>query len=232
MKAIYKWTNLINGKIYIGKSVDITKRLREYRYEINKGHNRPIILALKKYGFENFQFEIIEECNNLSNEEILQREQYWMNYYQSQDLTKGYNLLDANETPIEHYSEGSKNVKARLNEEKVLNIREMIFFQNIKPIEVYKIYANEISWDAFTKAYRGTTWLNVDTSMIRNINSEIERKGVAKAKLTEEDVKEIRRLAEQEKWTISEIYDKKFLGVCTRNTIKRIVNYETWKNIK
>ena len=50
------------------------------------------------------------------------------------------------------------------------------------------------------------------------------------AKLTQEDVKEIRRLAEQEKWNISEIYDK-FLGICTRGTIKRIVNYETWKNV-
>ena len=231
MKAIYKWTNLVNGKVYIGKSVDIAKRLREYRNEVNRGHERPIIRALKKYGFEQFEFEIIENCDNLSNEEILNREQYWMDFYQSQDMAKGYNLLNAHETPAEAFSQGSKNIKARLNEDKVLNIREMIFLQNIKPTEVYKMYANEISWDAFTKAYRGNTWTNVDMSMIRNINSEVERKGNAKAKLTKEDVKEIRRLAEEEGWTVSEIYDNKYLGVCTRGTIKRIVYYETWKNI-
>lgn len=231
MKAIYKWTNLTNGKVYIGKSVDIAKRLREYRHEVSRGHERPIISALSKYGFDQFEFEIIENCDNLTNEELLDREQYWMDFYQSQDMTKGYNLLDAKESPLEVYSQGSKNIKARLNEEKVLNIREMIFVQNIKPTEVYKMYAGEISWDAFTKAYRGDTWLNVDTSMIRNINSEVERKGHAKAKLSIEDVKEIRRLAEEEGWTISEIYDNKFLGVCTRGTIKRIVNYETWKNV-
>ena len=106
----------------------------------------------------------------------------------------------------------------------------MIFNQSISPAEVYKIYANEISYDGFCKAYRGTTWQNVDMSMIRNISSEVERKNMKKAKLTKEDVIEIRRLAEQEKWTISEIYDK-YLGVCTRGTIKRVVNYETWKNI-
>lgn len=230
MKAIYKWRNLINNKVYIGKSVDIAKRIREYRYEINRGHTRPIVSALRKYGFENFEFSIIEQCDELSNEELLQREQYWMDYYDSQNPDKGYNLLDSTETPAEVYSQGSKNVKARLNEDKVLAIREMIYLQNIPPAEVYKMFANEVSYDAFVKAHRGDTWKNVDTSMIRNINSEVDRKGKPKAKLTKEDVLEIRRLSEQEKWTISEIYDK-YLGVCTRGTIKRVVNYETWKNV-
>lgn len=231
MKAIYKWTNLINGKNYVGKTIDVASRVRGYRKEVNKGTTRPIISALRKYGFENFEFTIIENCDNLSDEEILQREQYWIDYYNCQNREFGYNILDAGATPLEHFSEGSKNIKARLNEDKVLNIREMIFIQNIKPTEVYKMFATEISWDAFTKAYRGHTWKNVDMSMIRNINSEIERKGNAKAKLTKEQVKEIRHLAEEEHWTVSEIYDNKFLGICTRETIKRIVNYETWKNI-
>lgn len=74
MKAIYKWTNTINGKVYIGKSVDIAKRLREYRYEVNKGTTRPIISAIRKYGFSKFEFEIIEECNELTNEQLLERE--------------------------------------------------------------------------------------------------------------------------------------------------------------
>ena len=230
MKVIYKWTNIINNKVYIGKSVDIAKRLREYRYEVKKNNQRPIIQALKKYGFDSFTFTIIENCDNLDDTEILLREQYWIDYYDSKNLQKGYNLLDATETPIEYFSQGSKNIKARLNEEKVLNIRQMIFNQNISPIEVYKIYANEISFDAFCKAYRGETWKNVDTSMIRNINSEVKRKGKAKAKLTKEDVKEIRRLAEQEHWNVSKIYDK-YLGVCNRNTIKRVVSYQTWKNV-
>ena len=230
MKAIYKWTNVQNNKIYIGKSVDIARRLRNYRDEVKKNKQRPIISAIRKYGFENFNFEIIEICDSLTNQEILEREQYWINFYNSKDKNFGYNILDAMETPGENYSIGSKNNKARLNEEKVLNIREMIFLQNISPAEVYKIYSTEISYDAFCKAYRGNTWKNVDMSMIRDISSEVKRKGNKKAKLTKEDVKEIRKLAEQENWSISEIYDK-FLGICTRGTIKRIVNYETWKNV-
>lgn len=230
MRAIYKWQNRTNGKVYIGKSVDVAKRIREYRHEVNRGSTRPIIAALRKYGFDNFDFSIVEQCDELSNEQLLEREQYWMDYYDSQNLEKGYNLLDSTETPLEAFSQGSKNVKARLNEEKVLAIREMIYLQNISPAEIYKMFANEISYDAFKKAYRGDTWKNVDTSMIRNINSEVERKGKPKAKLTKKDVIDIRRLAEEEHWTISEIYDK-YLGICTRDTIKRVVNYETWKNI-
>ena len=230
MKAIYKWTNLQNNKIYIDKSVDVARRLRNYRDEVKKNKQRPIISAIRKYGFENFNFEIVEICDSLTNQEILEREQYWIDFYNSKDRNFGYNILDAGDTPGEEYSIGSRNNKARLNEEKVLNIREMIFLQNIPPAEVYKIYSTEISYDAFCKAYRGNTWKNVDTSMIRDISSEVKRKGNKKAKLTKEDVKEIRRLAEQENLNISEIYDK-FLGVCTRGTIKRVVNYITWKNV-
>lgn len=231
MKAIYKWTNLQNGKVYIGKSVNITKRLREYRYEVKKGNQRPIIAALRKYGFDKFKFEIIEDCDNLTNEQLLEREQYWMNYYNAQNRDFGYNILDADESPAVEYSQGAKNVKAKLNEEKVLDIREAIFLQNIPPAEVYKMYANEISFDAFRKAYTGKTWTNVDMSMIRDLGPGIaQREGKPKAKVTKDDVIKIRALAD-DGWTISQIYDTYFLGVCTRSTIKRIVNRETWKNI-
>ena len=230
MKAIYKWTNLINGKVYIGKSIDIAKRLREYHYEVKRQSKRPIIQALIKYGFNNFQFEIIENCDSLTNEQILQREQYWMDFYDSQNLQKGYNLLNAAESPAERLSVGSTNIKARLSEEKVLTIREAIYNMRISPAEVYKIYHNEISYPAFEKAYRGITWTNVDTSMIRDRTKEVPRRNQSKAKLTKEDVKNIRYRHEILGEDISTIYES-YLGICNRNTIKRVCDYKTWKNI-
>lgn len=230
MKGIYKWTNLINNKVYIGKSVNIPKRLREYKYEVEKNNSRPIIRALRKYGFQNFRFEIIENCENLSNEQLLEREQYWMNYYNSQNPQFGYNILNAIETPAEHFSIGSSNTKARLTEEKVLNIREAIYNMCISPAEVYKMYSNQISYNAFEKAYRGTTWNNVDTSMIYNRSTKIIRKNKPKAKLTKEDVKNIRYRYEVLKEDISTIYES-YLGICGRSTIKRVCDYQTWKNI-
>lgn len=230
MKGIYKWTNLINNKVYIGKSVNIPKRLREYKYEVEKNNQRPIIRALQKYGFQNFKFEIIENCDYLSDEKLLEREQYWMNYYNSQNPQFGYNILNAIESPAEHFSVGSSNTKARLNEDKVLSIRDAIYNMCISPAEVYKMYSNQISYNAFEKAYRGTTWNNVDTSMIRDRNKEVVRKNQPKAKLTVEDVRTIRYRYEVLKEDISTIYES-YLGICNRNTIKRVCNYETWKNI-
>ncbi|MDY0199215.1 MAG: GIY-YIG nuclease family protein [Tenuifilaceae bacterium] len=226
MQGIYKWTNLINNKVYIGQASDIARRVRGYRSELNKNSQRPIIRALRKYGFENFKFEILEEV--LNKEDLLIREQSWIDFYDSKNREKGYNILDSDQSPAEIYSIGSNNVKARLNEEKVLIIRDLIYNMNIPPAEVYKIYSNEISYDAFCKAYRGETWKNVDLSMIKERN--ILRKGQPKAKLSKVEVADIRYQYEILNKTINEIFEH-YIGRCTRSTIKRVVNYETWKDI-
>ena len=61
MMGIYKITNKINGKIYIGQSNDIERRFKEH---MTKGERSRILLdhAIKKYGPDNFSYEVIEEC--------------------------------------------------------------------------------------------------------------------------------------------------------------------------
>lgn len=76
MIGIYKITNP-NGRIYIGQSTNIEERMKHY---INKnGKRQPkIFYSIKKYGWENHIFEIIEECSmKLLNE----REIFWKKYY-------------------------------------------------------------------------------------------------------------------------------------------------------
>ena len=88
--GIYKITNKLNGKIYIGQSVDIKKRWREHIFSSlhleNKDHNSPIHLALAKYGKDNFTIEQIEE---VENDFLGEREMYWIHYYDS--YNNGYN---------------------------------------------------------------------------------------------------------------------------------------------
>jgi group I intron endonuclease len=80
--CVYKTTNLINGKIYIGKSA-----INKKRYI---GGGKYLRLAIKKYGRENFKKEILE--NNIENKDKLnQRETYWINFYNSRDPKIGYN---------------------------------------------------------------------------------------------------------------------------------------------
>lgn len=79
---IYKITNLINNKIYIGK--DTTSDTNYF------GSGLLINRAFKKYGEENFIKEIIDETNDY--EELSEKEIYWIEKYNSTDRKIGYNI--------------------------------------------------------------------------------------------------------------------------------------------
>lgn len=89
---IYKYTNKVNGKVYIGR----TCQTLEARANGNgKGYKCCTYFynAIQKYGWENFEGEIIEE--GLNDEEAGKRELYWINEFDSTDREKGYNLRDS-----------------------------------------------------------------------------------------------------------------------------------------
>lgn len=83
MSFIYKITNLIDNKVYIG----LTTRTVEARWKEHCRHgSQQIDDAIQMYGIENFQIETLEECD----ESILDdREKYWIDYYDS--FKNGYN---------------------------------------------------------------------------------------------------------------------------------------------
>lgn len=88
--GIYKITNLINGKVYIGQSCHIKQRWQEHkRISRRKNSTQKLYIAFNEYGLENFLFEIIELC---PKEELLKREEYYINFYQSSLDEKGYNM--------------------------------------------------------------------------------------------------------------------------------------------
>lgn len=80
--VIYKTTNLVNGKQYIGKD---TRNRRSYL-----GSGSALKNAIKKYGKENFKKEILEVCTN--KDELIEREEYWLNYYDAANNPNFYNL--------------------------------------------------------------------------------------------------------------------------------------------
>ena len=87
--GIYKYTNNINGNVYIGQSQDITARKNSHKNDAlygGKDENSPFHRAIRKYGIENFSFEILEECDK---KDLNEREKYWINFYNS--YHKGYN---------------------------------------------------------------------------------------------------------------------------------------------
>lgn len=84
---IYQITNQINGKVYVGKTEhSIEKRFKEHCQDALKERNekRPLYAAMRKYGTENFQIELLEETDNPE-----ERETFWIE--QKRSFKNGYN---------------------------------------------------------------------------------------------------------------------------------------------
>lgn len=87
MAFIYKITNNINGKAYIGKTEStVEKRFKQHcqDYKKDRCSNRPLYRAMNKYGVENFTVEVIEETFEPNTREI-----YWIEYFNTYKF--GYN---------------------------------------------------------------------------------------------------------------------------------------------
>ena len=90
---VYKCTNLVNGFSYIGvttKSIEYRKRTHE---KASKYSNKKFYNALKKYGFDNFEWSILHEC--ISIDELNSLEKYYIEKYDT--FNNGYNLTTGGE---------------------------------------------------------------------------------------------------------------------------------------
>ena len=94
--VIYKITNLLNGKCYIGQTIqDLNKRLRRHRNDKRPG----ISQAIKKYGWKNFSVEVLEKCEN--REQLNEREIFWIAKLNTK-APNGYNLTIGGKGGGEH----------------------------------------------------------------------------------------------------------------------------------
>lgn len=87
---IYKATNLINDKIYIG----LTTKSLEHRISVHKKDSKRLntyfYQAIRKYGFENFKWEVVDTA--ITMEELEEKERYYIKLYGSFDNKEiGYN---------------------------------------------------------------------------------------------------------------------------------------------
>ncbi|TXD58873.1 hypothetical protein FUT88_13430 [Ralstonia sp. TCR112] len=98
--GIYVIRNVSNGKVYIGSSGDVTTRWRQHRSDLNCGRHHSISLqrAWAKYGCGAFQFELIEIVQDV--DQLLVREQFWIDSYRSTVRECGYNIAKHAEAPM------------------------------------------------------------------------------------------------------------------------------------
>lgn len=125
--SIYKITNLVNNKCYIGFTEDVKRRWKAHKV-LRKNGTKPLYQAFRKYGMENFTFEVIYESEN-REEVLLIKEPYYIELYDS--IKKGYN-----------FQEGGKNTNTP--ELKELNRKRMIENNPMKNPEVVRKVSNSL----------------------------------------------------------------------------------------
>lgn len=141
--GIYKIVNLINNKVYIGQSINIEDRFRHHKNTaFNKNaeaYKYPLYQAIRKYGIENFKFEIIEEC---SVSDLDKKENFYMEQYNS--LSYGYNQVYAQQA-------GTKKTP-----KEIVEIQQLLLNSNISTIDIGKQY--NLSDRSIRSINTGTTW--------------------------------------------------------------------------
>ena len=175
IKAIYKITNKINGKMYIGQSVHPNKRLWEHEnHARNKMDNYPIHNAISKYGIDNFDFKIIEWTEDYDNKEF-----YYIKKFNT-ITPNGYNLIDGGHSPI---MTGEDNPRNKVANKDLINI-------------INELKSNILSDRDIAKKYNITDKIVADINhgYTHRINTETYPLRIKKGlqKLTLKQVKEIK----------------------------------------
>ena len=221
-KAIYKITNLINGKVYIGQSIHSERRWAEHKQKAKHGKEKSAIhLAIEKYGEENFSFEILKWSENYNKEEI--------------DMIKEYNSLIPNGYNI---TEGGENCCVLRGENNPRNIVP----NNIISLIIQDLKNNKLTDRAIAKKYNLTDKIIADinhgyTHKQENENYPIRVKRGSQ-KLTQEQVREIKKYLETTLISYKELANKYGVSkgtiyhINTGRTLKEERNYPIRKEHK
>ena len=155
--GIYRIRNLLNDKVYIGQSKDIDQRI------IYHLQNNSTLIGrdIHYFGRENFEFYVLEQC---SEEELDEKEEYWIKFYNSTDQLYGYNIIQGGQ-----HNRNESNPNCKLTENDVWFIREC--YKNHSPkYEVYEKYKNKVSKLYFSNLWEGHSWTNIHMDVYTDEN--------------------------------------------------------------
>lgn len=187
--GIYLIKCLINGKIYVGSAVNLKKRQYEHKCRLRRSehHNEYLQRAWCKYGEENFQFETIEFCNK---DQLIEREQFWIDWLKATDENKGYNLCKIGRSAL-----GRKHSPETIEKIRLGNLGKK------QPIE------------AVEKMRLALTGRKRDPELMRRLAAK--RKGYSPSEETREKMRQSnlgQKRSEETKNKLRELYKGKGLG--------------------
>jgi group I intron endonuclease len=102
---VYRAKNKINNKSYIGITTKSLEHRKITHQKAAKYNNRKFYTALNKYGFDNFEWSVLDECSDMT--ELENKEQYYIEKYNS--FNDGYNLTSGGES-LKEISDESKEL--------------------------------------------------------------------------------------------------------------------------
>lgn len=237
--GIYGFQNIYNGKWYIGKAKNLYNRYCDHKSDWKNNQQKQFYQAIKKYGWNNFNYYILKEYNELPSSQIMtEDEEFYINKFNS--YKNGYNASDKSSGGV--YSEDhlqkcteilnnlNNNQKNENHPRTDFSKKEIleIFSYGMKgaPVKwVYEKYKNhKITYESFKALYRGEHFQdylpeNWNSRPVVSTNSTLWGEWVI-------DIKT--RLNKGE--TIENIY-KDYSDKCSLTQLKDIKNNRTYKHI-
>lgn len=143
MVGIYKIENKANGKIYIGQSVNIENRWKQHIRELNKEshRNQHLLNSWKKYGQDNFEFNVICTC---TLEELDEKEIYYIDLYKTYNYEYGYNMTIGGTGTRRYYDidlilDTYKNTNSIAKTSEILDIHEFKISEILNELNIREI---------------------------------------------------------------------------------------------
>lgn len=222
MGIIYCYTNLVNNKKYIGQTINPKKRFNQHKSsafnEKDSEYNSPLHRAFRKYGYENFKYEVLIENNEI---DILNElEIYFIKKYNSQ-IPNGYNIepggKNCSKPKTQEHKEKLTWGQAELTLEEIISLREA-YARKESPKEIYnKFYKNRLHYNSFLNIWSGRRYKNIMPEIIENGRH---------TKLNLDIARQIRK--EREETNLS--YDKLAIKYnVSKSAIADIIKGRTWK---
>lgn len=225
---IYKITNQINQKVYIG----LTTCSLEYRWsrhlicgrDIN--NNKPLYRAMRKHGVNNFTIEQIDQAEDLKQLGILERK--YIKEFNSRNINKGYNLTAGGES-----NQYDGNPASKVTVDDVIQIREIYAMGELRCKECWQLFKHKLSYSGFQKIWEGITWQGIMSEIYTEENIKKHSKQKANpgsqngnALYTEKEVLEARKYYVNH--TLQETFEK--FGKTVKSSFRGILD-KTYKNI-
>lgn len=223
--CVYLIENIVNGKKYIGQTVDYERRVKEhqtrYKKENLKEQRSFLYRAMRKHGLENFHFSILEEC---SPKELNDLEKKYIDEYGS--AQNSYNM-----------TAGGQNDKPnrKIAKEDVVFLRKLYQSKTkMSQEEIWKKYfEDKITFTYFRNLWRGLNWQEVMPEVFTEENINYYRKKATgsfnkKASFSDEEVLQLRNRYKTE--TTSSIYDSYSTRISLRG-MEALLRGQTYQHL-